>query len=279
MLAQLTSMPPPSQQLIEFFLPALCVAVLYFIKLDLQSDPNSSLKSTVVPPSYPAANDTIIPLSFQDYVTAIQAKRVCVVPEGGPGYLVISGIDWTDWAVPFVFCNSYSCNYPGEDAAQYCTYKTLAVAPMNPSIAASAALEDENSAAQRVKRFKEYVEKRYPQLTNRSLRPFDYDFIQIFDSNEELQSYVTSDNYGQLVDGKYFPKVAIGVVFGDGEDGKSYDYTIRVNTTNYNSQEQAVSRAKNEADFSKYVFRAFPGTKYPWPISLVTFSTCVAIGY
>ena len=79
--------------------------------------------------------------------------------------------------------------------------------------------------------------------TNNSnlLLPFDYYFIQVFESNEELQSYVTSDTYGEWVDGVYQPKVAIAVVFEDGKDDKSYDYTIRVNSTNYNSEEQSVS--------------------------------------
>ena len=90
--------------------------------------------------------------------------------------------------------------------------------------------------------FKSYVEERYPQLTDSSLLPFDYDFIQIFDSNDELQSYITSPNYGEWIDEQqYLPKVAIGVVFSGGGDGKSYEYTIRPNSTNYNAQEQVVS--------------------------------------
>ena len=99
-----------------------------------------------------------------------------------------------------------------------------------------------DGAKQRMLRFKSYVEQRYPQLTNRSLLPFDYDFIQVFDDNDDLDSYITSDVYGSFVDGKYFPKVAIGVVFGDENDGgKSYSYSIRVNSTNFNSEEQGVS--------------------------------------
>ena len=92
----------------------------------------------------------------------------------------------------------------------------------------------------RMERFKEYVETRYPQITDADL-PFDYDFIQTFDKNEELTSYVSSDTYGDFVDGKYRPKIAIAVVFDGADDDKSYDYTIRTNATNFNSEELSVS--------------------------------------
>ena len=193
--------------MIEFFLPALCVAALYFIKLDLQSDPNSSLKAVTVPASYPDANSVIIPLSFQDYVTALQAKRVCLVDPSADAFekifglasLVISGIDYETWPVPFVFCQSYNCKERGEDATKYCTYRTLALAPMN---------RGSTGEVQRMLRFKQYVETRYPQLTNSSLLPFEYDFIQLFDSNDDLQSYVTSEQYGEWSDdgSTYYPK-------------------------------------------------------------------------
>ena len=216
------------------------MAALYFIKLDLQSDPNSSLKSTIVTATYPGAEDAIIPFSFQDYVTALQANRKCIVDPTattaekllGLAPLVISGIDYRDWPVPFVFCNSYACRKRGGDATKYCTYRSLALAPMN---------ADAAGEVQRMLRFKDYVEERYPQLTNRSALPFDHDFIQIFNSNEELDSYVTSGTYGEWSDGQYFPKVAIGIIFSGGDGDKSYEYTIRTNSTNYNSEEQSVS--------------------------------------
>lgn len=245
--------------LIEFFLPALCVASLYLIKLDIESDPNSSLKATVVPASYPGADDILIPFSFQDYVTALQANRTCVVdPTATPAEqilglapLVISGLNWQDWPVPFVFCNSYACRKRGENATDFCTYRTLALAPMNIDNGEGAV------AMQRMLRFKGYVEERYPQITNSKL-PFNHDFIQIFNSNDELQSYVTSETYGKWANEQYFPKIAVGVVFGGGEDGKSYEYTIRTNSTNFNSQEQSaqpVARTTPSTDraFDPYI--------------------------
>ena len=242
-------------QLIEFFLPALCVAILWFIKLDLQSDPNSTLNAVVVPASYPGGGDVIIPFSFHDYATAIQAARVCVDDPTatsaakllGLNTMTISGLDYRDWPVPFVFCNSKACRERGEDATDFCTYKTFALAPMN------AVKVD----LQRMLSFKDYVEKRYPQLTNSSALPFKHDFLQIFDSNDALQSYVTSESYGEWRDGQYFPKVAIAVVFGGGKDSKSYEYTIRTNSTNYNSAEQSSRPAAKTTPTTQRVFSPF----------------------
>ena len=242
-------------QLIEFFLPALCVATLWFIKLDLESDPNSTLNAVVVPASYPGGGDVIIPFSFHDYATAIQAARACVDdPEAtsaakllGLNTMTISGLDYRDWPVPFVFCNSKACRERGEDATDFCTYKTFALAPMN------AVKVD----LQRMLSFKDYVEKRYPQLTNSSALPFKHDFLQIFDSNDALQSYVISESYGEWRDGQYFPKVAIAVVFSGGKDSKSYEYTIRTNSTNFNSAEQSSRPAAKTTPTTQRVFSPF----------------------
>jgi hypothetical protein len=215
------------------------VAILYFIKLSLQNDPNSTLTSVVVPASYPGSNETIIPFSFQDYVTALQANRTCVADPTasaaaklfGLAPLVISGINWQDWPVPFVFCNSYLCKEEGENAQNYCMYRTLGLAPMNAGA----------NERERMLKFKAFVEEKYPQITDRSVLPFEYDFIRIFDSNNDLDSYIKSETYGATVNGEYFPTVAIAVVFSGGDDDKLYEYTIRTNSTNYNSEEQAVS--------------------------------------
>ena len=239
----------------EFFLPALCVAILWFIKLDLQSDPKSALNAVVVPASYPKSGDVIIPLSFHDYATAIQAARICVEDPAatsaakmlGLNTLVISGLDYKDWPVPFVYCNSKACRERGEDATNYCTYKTLALAPMN-------AVKGD---MQRMLSFKAYVEKRYPQLTNSIALPFKHDFFQIFDSNDALQSYVTSESYGEWVNGKYIPKVAIAIVFSVGLDSKSYEYTIRTNSTNFNSAEQARRPATKTTPNTQRLFSPF----------------------
>mmetsp|Transcript_28196 Transcript_28196/g.58760 ORF Transcript_28196/g.58760 Transcript_28196/m.58760 type:complete len:1961 (+) Transcript_28196:86-5968(+) len=242
--------------LIEFFLPALCVASLYFIKIDLQSDPNSSLKSIVVPASYPTDADTIIPLSFQDYVTALQAKRMCIPDPTkteleklfGLADLVISGIDRRNWPVPFVFCNSYKCKEPGEDATDYCTYRIFALAPMDSSA----------GAKERMGRFKGYVEGRYPQLTDRNILPFDYDFIRVFDNNDDLNAYVTSDYYGSYQDDVFNPKVGIAVLVGGiDSESKLYEYTIRVNSTNFNSEEQAAQPVARTTPSTERIFSPF----------------------
>ena len=75
-------------------------------------------------------------------------------------------------------------------------------------------------------KFKDYVEEKYPQITDRSALPFDYDLIRIFDSNDDLDAYVKSETYGATVNGEFFPTVAIAVVFSGGDNDKLYEYTI-----------------------------------------------------
>ncbi|KAL3807513.1 hypothetical protein ACHAXA_008271 [Cyclostephanos tholiformis] len=56
---------------------------------------------------------------------------------------------------------------------------------------------------QRMLSFKDYTERRYPQLTNSSALPFKHDFLQTFESNDALQSYVTSESYEYTKSGFY----------------------------------------------------------------------------
>ena len=223
----------------------------------MQSDPKSTLNAVVVNASYPSGADVIIPFSFHDYATAIQAARVCVDDPAatsaskllGLNSLVISGLDSRDWPVPFVFCNAKACRERGEDATKYCTYKTLALAPMN-AVKVDLA---------RMLSFKAYVEKRYPMLMNNNTAlPFEHDFIQIFNSNDELQSYVTSEDYGGWKsNGQYVPKVAIAVVFSGGKDSKTYQYTLRTNSTNFNSAEQSARPAIKTTPNTQIPFSPF----------------------
>jgi len=126
-------------------------------------------------------------------------------------------------------------------------YRTLALASMN-----AGAKERE-----RMLKFKDYVEEKYPQITDSSALPFDYDFIRIFDSNSDLDAYVKSETYGATVNGEYFPTVAIAVVFSGGDNDKLYEYTIRTNSTNYNSEEQAAQPGARTTPSTKRVFSPY----------------------
>ena len=205
-------------------MPVGFVCILVAIKVNLEDSPGFSPET--VEAQFPDNTQTVIPLSFTDYVTAMQAERICEPSLSGFG---ITGMPdpagYYVWQVPFVKCDSRRCKEVGEDAAtKYCEYQVLGVAPMNEGDAVGKA---------RAESFRDYVYSTYPVLTNASAVHFDYPFVKEFNSNDAIQSYVTSKDYGS----EGFPKLGLAVVFQEGSSEKDYAYTIRVNSTNYNSPE------------------------------------------
>jgi hypothetical protein len=60
--------------------------------------------------------------------------------------------------------------------------------------------------------------------------PFDFPFVQIFASPEDMDEYIRHADYGKDATR---PKIAMGIVF-DGNDRINYTYWIRQNSTNMN---------------------------------------------
>lgn len=195
------------------------------IKVSLDDDENFSPQP--VEAEIRDNEDAFIIFSFTDYVTAIQAKRLCVPSAIDPNDLDITGmpIDGLNWQVPFVKCDSRACKKENEDArALYCEYPVLAVAPTT----AGDAVGETRAAS-----FRDFVYATYPVLTNQTALPFNYSFIQEFESSDAVDQYVTRDDYGT----KDVPKIALAVLFEEGSSVKDYKYTIRVNSTNFNAPE------------------------------------------
>ena len=143
----------------------------------------------------------------------------------GSGGMSITGIynQGKNWQVPFVKCNSKFCEEDGQDALPFCEFLALGVAPST---------ADDTIGLQQAEAFQDYVNKRYPVLLDGTL-PFNFDFIQMFESNDQVEDYVTSTEYGGDI-----PKLALAIIF----DGKTdpiinYNYAIRVNSTGFNSPE------------------------------------------
>ncbi len=99
----------------------------------------------------------------------------------------------------------------------------MAVAPSNSS---------DSLGKERVGRFKNFVFKKYPAIVNN--KPFSYPFIQIFESDHAIETYVTSSSYGTL----NYPRIGLAVIFSGGASAMEYPYTLRVNPTNVNAPEQ-----------------------------------------
>ena len=140
--------------------------------------------------------------------------------------LGISGIyrsGW-NWQVPFVKCDGRLCEEEGQDARGLCEYLALGVAPSTP---------DDVEGLRQAEAFRDYIYRRYPILSDNAAMPFDFDFIQMMESNAMVEKYVKAEEYGGDL-----PKLGLAVVF----DGKSdptinYNYAIRHNATGFNSPE------------------------------------------
>ena len=152
---------------------------------------------------------------------------------------MISGIygQGYHWQVPFVKCDSRLCTEDNQDAYTLCEYHALGIAPL---------LETDEIGKQQANEFRNYIYERYPQLLrisngndnqddndNEGSRnmPFNFDFIQMFNSDKDIEKYVSSNNYK--------PKLALAVIFDGISDYPTinYNYKIRLNSTNFNSPE------------------------------------------
>lgn len=216
--------------LLEIMLPIAFTGILIAIKNSLGDD----IESELVPPTFPDTLDVFRPLSFLDYVTTLQAPRICTAPE-------LTGIDWVDagfgdfdvtgmplqgydWQNPFVRCDNRLCKEEGQDAQDFCEYMMLGVAASG------------NAAQDRAQDFVDYIISNYPGLADTESLPFDFDFVRLFDSEAQLESYVTAEDYGK--NGK--PKVAMAVVWeGDAATTNQYSYSLRQNSTGYNIPAEA----------------------------------------
>lgn len=199
-------------------LPVLGVCILILIKNATSGD---GLEAELIPASFPGDNNsTFTPLSFNDYLTAIQAKRVCV--DDGNGTFTISGMNPNsyNWQVPLVKCDSQFCTEDGQDAAStVCEYNIIGI----------------TGNVDRVAEFVSYLGERYPILNNqKDYFPFEYSLIRQFESSDEMSQYVTSSQYGEYPGN---PKLAMGIVFNN-NDPNVYDYSLRQNSTNYNALEE-----------------------------------------
>lgn len=208
-------------QLLEIALPVGFICILLGIKISLEG--SSGFAPVAVPPSFPGDSLTIIPLSFRDYVTSLQAKRVCepsVLTKQWP--FQISG--FYDNQNPFLKCDRRSCIEDGVDAIPFCEFLILALAPEDAAATRGLA---------RAQAFEKYIASTFPEVADGSV-PTDHPFVQVFESDEAITSYVTSSNYGKTG----FPKIGFAVVFTDGSSEKEYAYTLRQNSTNFNQPEQ-----------------------------------------
>ena len=246
-------------QLLELALPIAFVGILVAIKNALGDD----AEITIVEPTFPDTLEAFSPLSFQDYVVALQAKRECffdpVLSFVSRQLYQISGMPAAsyDWQVPFVRCDDVQCTEAG-NASSFCEYWTLGVAPSSSS---------DELGQQRTDSFIEYLYQTYPVLDPSSdlsgSLPFDHDFVQTFDSEQGMISYVTSAEYGT----PGYPKIAMGIVW-NGLDGneKEYAYSLRQNSTIYNVPAESARPASVTTPDTSQLFDNFANNDQSCPV-------------
>jgi len=209
--------------IIQLIAPVAMISILLSIKEVLKDD--ATFKPRTIKAVIP--KESIKPFSFLDYITAVQTPRTCVpmpleIRLQDSNFLFrpysISGINPENWPVPFLKCDFRKCQRQGEDASDYCSVNILAVAPA------------EEGVMERVEKFQDYINMTYPQINNMNI---PYDMVRVFQSAQEIDDYVTSPDYGDINVDK--PKIAVAVLLGG--SGKNYEYTIRANSTNFNSLE------------------------------------------
>jgi hypothetical protein len=124
-----------------------------------------------------------------------------------------------------VKCDSRLCREAGQDAFSFCEYLALGLAPSS---------TDDPVGLQQAEQFRDYIYDRFPVLQDEDAMPFDFEFVQMFESDQAIEQYVQGDEYGDSTN----PKLALAVVFdGVSDPNINFNYKIRVNSTGYNSPE------------------------------------------
>lgn len=217
-------------QFFEFVLPFCFVWILVAVKNSVGIE-----DADVQPEFLPEDEQVLVPFSYEDYMTALRAQRVCSRLQSN--VYSVSGMDEgnKNWQVPFVRCDSRMCEYLGQDAHPFCEYSMLAV---------SASSAGDDGGKQRAEEFKNYVYDRWPFLLKmrnngreEEGRPFPFEFVQVFRDPDAMNEYVRRADYGTV----NVPKIGMGVVF-DGDDPNLFKYWLRQNSTNMNVPESEEER-------------------------------------
>jgi hypothetical protein len=234
-------------QLCELAFPIAFVAILVAIKNSVKN--SEGFQSEIIEATYPSA--AYKPLTFRDYVTALQAEHKCV--EGindltGQFDFWITGVpnQGYNWQIPFVKCDSRRCERDGEDAQQYCQFGIIGV---------SGSDANDVGGQLRVDDFTAWLYVEYPELM--SNMPFDFDIVKKFNEPQAMDDYVKSSDYGKTGN----PKIVMGIVF-DGNREFDYKYSLRQNSTNFNSPESEWQPATRTTPDTNRLFKNYAKDDY-----------------
>ena len=208
------------------------ITPMTFANTELLNASNETTQSSEVPEYIPDDYNALIPMSYYDYVTALQAERRCIKHPKPDKYNAtryeISGLHnfGKNWQVPFVKCDHRKCQYHLQDAVPFCEYSFLGVAASN--------IHDAGGQ-HRAEEFRQYMYTTWPTLKppidgGASDPKFNFEFVRIFDSDQAIEAYVRRDDYGTT---DQVPKMSMGIIFY-GNSSTNYKYALRQNSTNLN---------------------------------------------
>jgi hypothetical protein len=147
-------------------LPTFFITILVLVKNSYEATvQNEGVKipggGVIYPgdPFVPQPEHAFQPMTFQDTVTALRARKLCkwVVednPNNQTGHFEITGIHnrSQNWQIPYLRCDSRQCRYVGQDAAPFCEVSLLALAG------------SDRDGARRADAFRQWLRQRYPAL-------------------------------------------------------------------------------------------------------------------
>jgi hypothetical protein len=220
-------------------------------QIDDDNDPAARIVNATIPDDFYA----YIPLSFQDYATALNAQRKCTLqPSGGRSNASlgwgITGMAFqgANWMVPMIKCDPSACTNVGQDATKMCEFSILAVSAVTGTGSAGGMKRAQDFAAWVYDFYYPLLNKTAstssPASTNTnatnsssssSSSPLpDFDLVQIFESSQQIEDYVKSELYGTTG----YPKIAMALLWNS-NSSNDYSFTLRQNSTNFNNPKDA----------------------------------------
>lgn len=215
-------------------LPILSVCILIAIKNAAQRG-DDNLGSQIIGPKFPnASTSTFTYLTFRDYITALQAKRICILNNDTDltsGYYISGLTDYNNWQIPLILCDSRLCTYNLQNAQEFCQYNIIGIASSNSNTNTNNNNEQQSDT---VLEFLNWLEVSYPILSTGNIFPgFNYSIMKRFEDEDDMNSYIKSNDYGTYPNN---PKISMGIIFTSSiYDTNIVSYTLRPNATGFNA--------------------------------------------
>lgn len=152
-----------------------------------------------------------------------------------------SSVPSMEWQVPMIKCDPRRCTNVGQDALPLCQYSILAL------------VGEDAISKKRAEDMRDFIYDEWPAIRDIERDQVGFELIQMFNSSKAIDDYVRSRQYGE--DTK--PKIAMGVVWTAGNDENNYLYSLRQNSTNFNTPSEEGRPATSTTPDTKSLFNNY----------------------